>query len=78
MKKVSIACDHGGLQLKEAIMKHFNKVYEFIDCGTYSLSSCDYPDFAIKASELVGKGEVDFGIVIWIAPPGISFKPDKA
>ena len=77
MKKVSIACDHGGLQLKEAIMKHFNKVYEFIDCGTYSLSSCDYPDFAIKASELVGKGEVDFGIVICKSGIGMSIAANK-
>ena len=34
MKKVSIACDHGGLDLKNAIIKHYKNVYEFIDCGT--------------------------------------------
>ena len=58
MKKVSIACDHGGLDLKNAIIKHYKNVYEFIDCGTYSYDSCDYPDYAIKAAELVGNKEV--------------------
>ena len=77
MKKISIANDHGGLELKQAIMKHFKGIYEFIDCGTYSLDSCDYPDFAIKAGELVRDKKVDFGIVICKSGIGMSIAANK-
>ena len=77
MKKISIANDHGGLELKQAIMKHFKGVYEFIDCGTYSLDSCDYPDFAFKACELVRDNKVDFGIVICKSGIGMSIAANK-
>ncbi len=77
MKKVSIACDHGGLDLKNAIIKHYRNVYEFIDCGTYSYDSCDYPDFAIKAAELVGNNQVDFGIVVCKSGIGVSIAANK-
>ena len=42
MKKISIANDHGGLELKQAIMKHFKGEYEFVDCGLYLGSSITY------------------------------------
>ena len=77
MKKISIANDHGGLELKQAIIKHYKGVYEFVDCGTYTLESCDYPDFAIKAGELVAKGEVEFGIVICKSGIGMSIAANK-
>ena len=77
MKKIAIANDHGGPELKQAIMKHFKKTYEFVDCGTYSLDSCDYPDFAIKAGELVRDRKVDFGIVICKSGIGMSIAANK-
>ena len=52
--KISLACDHGGYLLKEDVKKHLETLgHEVIDCGTYSLDSCDYPDFAFIAGELV-------------------------
>ena len=77
MKKISIANDHGGLELKQAIMKHFKGEYEFVDCGTYSHDSCDYPDFAFKACELVRDNKVDFGIVICKSGIGMSIAANK-
>lgn len=77
MKKISIACDHGGLDLKKAIINHYQKVYEFVDCGTYSYDSCDYPDYAIKAAELVRDEEVDFGIVLCKSGIGVSIAANK-
>ncbi|MCW8850073.1 MAG: RpiB/LacA/LacB family sugar-phosphate isomerase, partial [Melioribacteraceae bacterium] len=38
--------------------------YEIIDVGTFDEASCDYPDFAIKVSQLVTSGEVYFGIIL--------------
>ena len=77
MKKISIACDHGGLILKNDLINALNKKYEFIDCGTYSLKPCDYPDFAFKAAKLVSENEVDFGIVICKSGIGVSIAANK-
>lgn len=76
-KRVSIACDHGGLELKNAIIKHFKKVYDFVDCGTYTNLSCDYPDFAFKACEMVRDQKVSFGIVICKSGIGMSIAANK-
>ncbi len=77
MKKIAIACDHGGLDLKKAIQKHYQHQFEFIDCGTNSTQSCDYPDFAIKAAELVANQKADFGIVICKSGIGMSIAANK-
>lgn len=44
--KIFIACDHAGFELKELVCKYLkiNNI-EFLDCGTDSNSSVDYPDF---------------------------------
>lgn len=78
MKKiVSIACDHGGLKLKNSIIKHFKNEFEFIDCGTYTELSCDYPDFAFKACELVSNKKAEFAIVICKSGIGMSIAANK-
>ena len=77
MKKISIANDHGGLELKQAIMKHFKGEYEFVDCGTYSLDSCDYPDFAHPMALAVEEGKCDMGIAICGTGNGISMTCNK-
>lgn len=74
--KLSIACDHGGYELKNKIIKLLNEV-EFVDCGTNSNDSCDYPDFAFKAAELVRDNKVDFGIVICKSGIGMSIAANK-
>lgn len=77
MKKIAIGCDHGGLDLKKQIINSFQSKYEFIDCGTYSYDSCDYPDFAIKTATLVSQNEVNFGIVICKSGIGVSIAANK-
>ena len=43
---LGIGSDHGGYQLKQAIMKHLEaRGIEYKDYGTYSEASCDYPDY---------------------------------
>ena len=42
--KIAVACDHGGLALKNAVMDWLGKNgYEAVDYGTDSSCSCDYP-----------------------------------
>ena len=63
--KIAIASDHGGFALKASLMKHLDEEkIEYIDCGTYSEESCDYPDFAEKACKLVQQGEATYAILV--------------
>lgn len=76
--KISIASDHGGFVLKEAVKKHLiEKGYDVKDFGTDSLESCDYPDFGRPAAEAVAKKEVDFGILICTTGIGMSMVANK-
>ena len=63
--KIAVACDHGGLHLKNAMIAYVKKLgHEVVDFGTNSLDSCDYPDYALPAAESVAKGECERGIVV--------------
>ena len=65
MKKIAIASDHGGYDLKESIIAHLlNTDWKVDDLGPYSGGSVDYPDFGIKLAEEVSGGKVERGIVI--------------
>ena len=44
--KLAIACDHAGFETKENIKKTLGGTVEWVDLGTNSLDSVDYPDFA--------------------------------
>lgn len=76
--KIGIGSDHGGYELKELIKEHFSKEgIEFVDYGTNSLDSVDYPDFGKAVGEAVVKGEVDRGIIICGTGIGISIAANK-
>ena len=77
MKKIAIGCDHGGVDLKNKIIKHFKNQFSFIDCGTNGYDSCDYPDFAFKVGEKVSSKEADFGILICKSGIGMSIAANK-
>ena len=76
--KVAIGCDHGALDLKNAVIKHLEKKgIEVKDFGTYTLDSCDYPDFAAPAAKAVASGECDKGIVLCTTGIGVSITANK-
>ena len=63
--KIAVASDHAGYSAKQEIVAYLNeKGYTAIDLGTYSLDSCDYPDYALKCANEVVSGRADFGILI--------------
>ena len=65
MKKIAIASDHGGFDLKESIIAHLlNTGWEVDDLGPHSRDSVDYPDYGVKLVEEVAEKKVDRGIVI--------------
>ena len=62
---VGVACDHAGFPLKQFVIQYLeSKGYQYKDFGTYSDTSCDYPDFAHPLAEAVESGECYPGIAI--------------
>lgn len=76
--KIAVACDHGGLELKAAVLKYLAEHgHEARDFGTCTADSCDYPDFALPAAEAVASGACDRGILICSTGIGISIAANK-
>lgn len=76
--KIALACDHGGINLKNAVKDYLTQNgYEYVDFGTDSSDSCDYPDFALPAAEAVANGKCDKGIVICSTGIGVSIVANK-
>lgn len=71
--KLAIASDHAGFPLKEYLKKNFAAApVEWVDLGTYSDESVDYPDFGKKIAEAVASGDAPMGVAICGSGIGIS------
>ena len=76
--KIGIGSDHGGFELKEHIKEYLEKEgIEYVDYGTNSLDSVDYPDYGRRLSEGVISGNVDKGIAVCGTGIGISIACNK-
>ena len=76
--KIAIGCDHGALALKNKLVSHLeNRGFEVKDFGTYTLDSCDYPEFAGAAAKAVASGECSRGIVLCTTGIGVSIAANK-
>lgn len=76
--KLGIGSDHGGYELKEIIKEHLeSKNIQYIDYGTDSLESVDYPEYGKAVAEGVMNGECDRGIVVCGTGIGISISANK-
>ena len=75
---IALACDHGALDLKNAIMKHLEqRGLAYKDFGCYTKDSCDYPDFAAPAAKAVASGECDMGVLTCTTGIGVSSTANK-
>ena len=78
MNKIVIGCDHGGLELKNEIIKHLNtKGIETCDVGTYTSESCNYPDYAKALCKKIQSGEFERGILVCGTGIGMSIAANK-
>ncbi len=78
MKKIYIASDHAGYNLKKEVIKKFSKYIDFEDLGTSnSTSSVNYPEYAHKLSNKVSKNINNRGILICGSGEGMSMAANK-
>jgi len=76
---ILIAADHGGYDLKEDL-KNFTidgLNIEWIDLGTHSTDSVDYPDYAHKVADAIKQGQADKAILICGTGIGISIAANR-
>ncbi|MEC8957627.1 MAG: ribose 5-phosphate isomerase B [Nitrospinota bacterium] len=73
MKKIAIASDHGGFDLKKNVISSLqNKGLEIEDLGPSNTDSVDYPDYGIKIAHAILEQRVERGIVICGTGVGMS------
>ncbi len=65
MKKIGIASDHAGYELKELLVGWLSsKGYDVFDFGCTSPESCDYADFAHPLATAIENGDFENGVAI--------------
>ncbi|MGN0701610.1 MAG: ribose 5-phosphate isomerase B [Lentihominibacter sp.] len=75
---IAIASDHGGFELKEKVKEHLReRNVKFVDLGTNSTESVDYPVYGKACAEAVALGKAERGIVICGTGIGISIAANK-
>ena len=77
-KKVAMCSDHAGYELKAIIEGYLDSQdIAYVDFGTHSEESCDYPDYAKPAARAVADGTCEKGIVICTTGIGVSICANK-
>ncbi len=74
--KIAIGADHGGFELKQAIIASYPEA-TFTDVGTGTAESCDYPDYADAVAEAVAGGAADFGVLVCTTGMGMSMASNR-
>ncbi len=75
--KIAIASDHGGVELKAALVRALSPDMTVADLGPADRTSCDYPDFAVQVARAVALGEADFGVLICRTGIGMSMTANR-
>ena len=76
--KVVIGADHGGFELKDFLKNNFEyPEISWLDVGTNSTESCDYPLIADKLSEVILNKQADIGVLICGSGIGISIAANR-
>lgn len=75
---IAIGCDHGGLNIKTAVIKYLEKnKIPYRDFGCYTDQSVDYPLYAYKVATAVANKECELGILCCGTGIGISIAANK-
>ena len=78
-KRIGVAADHGGYELKEYLVRMLREAgYEVIDFGDgQPTPDDDYPDFVVPLARAVARGEVDRGVAVCGSGVGASVAANK-
>jgi len=79
VKRVGIAADHGGFQMKTELSASLRAAgYELEDFGAYRFDSADdYPDFIIPLARAVAAAQVERGLALCGSGVGASVAANK-
>jgi len=80
-KPIYIACDHGGFELKNKLIKKFNEL-QFEDLGCHNKDSIDYPDLAHSLINKITGNEIEenpktMGVLICGSGQGMAMTANK-
>lgn len=76
--KLALGCDHGGLEIKNAIIEDLkNKGIDYVDFGTTTTDSVDYPVYAKQVCTAVQSGDCTLGILCCGTGIGMSMTANK-
>lgn len=76
--RIAIGCDHAGFPLKARIVAVVQAAgHTVVDCGTDSVCSVDYPDYARKVSLEILNGNADRAVLLCGSGVGISVAANK-
>ena len=78
MKKIFIASDHAGFNLKNYLVRKFIKSYSINDLGPNDNKSVDYPIFAKKLCNKVKLHKGSFGILVCGSGTGMAMSANKS
>lgn len=77
MQKVVIGSDHAGYEMKERIKKELGSEFEFVDVGTDSAESVDYPKFGEAVAQQVAVTPDLKGVLVCGSGQGIMMSASK-
>jgi len=77
MQKIPIASDHAGFEMKQKLMDSLSQEFTFVDLGTFSEQSVDYPEFAHKEANLIQNKTYEKGILLCGSGNGVAMTANK-
>ena len=77
-KSFAVGGDHAGFDYKDQLIDFLKgQGFSVKDCGTYSVDSVDYPDFAHPVANAVESGEVSWGLLLCGSANGVAITANK-
>jgi ribose 5-phosphate isomerase B len=75
---IAIGTDHRGFKLKERIKNYLrDRRMKILDFGTFSDAPVDYPEFALRVAQSVGRKRARFGVLLCHTGNGMAIAANK-
>lgn len=76
--RVSIASDHGGFDLARSLATWLTEQGHLVsDLGPGTVTSVDYPDYALRVADAIASGTADVGVLVCGSGIGMSIAANK-